>query len=91
MIAADLRAEADRARNSGDPLAVVLYRLQQIEKRMDQLLTAELYMARHEALQSRVRELEREQEEAARTIRQAVVGVIVAVATAAITAGLTIV
>ena len=91
MTAEDARAEADRARNSGDPLAVVLYRLQQIEKRMDQLLTAELYMARHEALQSRVRELEREQEEAARTIRQAVVGVIVAVATAAITAGLTIV
>ena len=91
MIAEDIRAEADRARNSGDPLAVVLYRLQQIEKRMDQLLTVDLYLARHEALQSRVRELEREQEEAARTLRQAVVGVIVAVATAAITAGLTIV
>ena len=91
MIPEELRAEADRARNSGDPLAVVLYRLQQIEKRMDQLLTVELYMARHEALQSRVRELECEQEEAARTLRQAVVGAIVAVATAAITAGLTIV
>src|SRR5699024_7967622 len=37
----------DRARMQGDPhgdpLAVVLYRLQQIEKRMDNLLTAELY------------------------------------------------
>ena len=39
---------------NGDPLAVVLYRLQQIENRMDRLLTAELYTARHEALQARV-------------------------------------
>lgn len=74
----------------GEPLAVVLYRLQQIEKRMDRLLTAELFMARHEALQSRVLELERQQEEDARTIRQVVVGLVLAAGTALITAGLTL-
>lgn len=74
----------------GDPLAVVLYRLQQIERRMDQLLTAELYVARHEALQARVLELEREQDESARSIRQVGVGLVVAVGTAVVTAGITI-
>ena len=84
---------AERARLSGDPhgdpLAVVLYRLQQIEKRMDMMLTTELYTARHEALQARVLELERQQEEDGRTIRQVVVGLVLAVGTALITAGLT--
>lgn len=75
---------------NGDPLAVVLYRLQQIEQRMDRLLTAELYTARHEALQARVSELEREQEESARSIRQVAVAVVAAVLTAAVTAGLTL-
>lgn len=74
----------------GDPLAVILYRLQQIERRMDQLLTAELYVARHEALQARVLELEREQDEATRSIRQVAVGLVVAVGTAVFTAGITI-
>lgn len=74
----------------GDPLAVVLYRLQQIEKRMDRLLTAELYTARHEALQARVAELERQQEESARSLRQVIVAVAGAVLTAAVTAGLTL-
>ena len=75
----------------GDPLAVVLYRLSQIERRMDHLLTAELYMARHEALQARVAEVERQQDEAARSIRQVAVGLAVAVGTALVTAGLTII
>lgn len=75
---------------NGDPLAVVLFRLQQIEKRMDRLLTSELYMARHEALQARVSELEREQEESARSIRQVAVAVVAAVLTAGVTAGLTL-
>lgn len=75
---------------NGDPLAVVLYRLQQIERRMDKLLTAELYTARHEALQARVSELERQQEESARSIRQIIVAVAGAVLTAAVTAGLTL-
>lgn len=85
------RAEQARLRGDphGDPLAVVLYRLGQIEQRMDKLLTAELYTARHEALQARVAELERQQDESARTIRQVVVGLILAVGTALITAGLT--
>ena len=74
----------------GDPLAVVLYRLQQIEKRMDNLLTAELYMARHEALQARVAELEQQQEEDERTMRQIVVGLVLAAGTAIITAGITL-
>ena len=73
----------------GDPLAVVLYRLQQIEGRMDHLLTAELYMARHEALQARVKELERQQEEDGRAIRQIVIGLVLAAGTALITAGIT--
>ena len=75
----------------GDPLAVVLYRLSQIERRMDRLLTAELYVARHEALQRRVDEVERQQDEAARSIRQVAVGLAVAVGTALVTAGLTII
>ena len=85
------RAERARLRGdpNGDPLAVVLYRLQQIEQRMDKLLTAELYTARHEALQARVAELERQQDESDRTIRQVVVGLILAVGTALVTAGLT--
>lgn len=84
--------QADRLRGDphGDPLAVVLYRLGQIEKRMDRLLTAELYTARHEALQARVTELERQQDESARSIRQVVVGLVLSVGTAVVTAGLTI-
>lgn len=74
----------------GDPLAVVLYRLGQIEQRMDRLLSAELYTARHEALQARVADLEREQDESARAIRQVVVGLVLSVGTAIVTAGLTI-
>lgn len=74
----------------GDPLAVVLYRLGQIEQRMDRLLTAELYTARHEALQARVQELEREQDESARSLRQIAVGLVLAVGTAVVTAGITI-
>lgn len=86
------RADAARLRGDphGDPLAVVLYRLGQIEARMDRLLTAELYTARHEALQARVAELEREQDESARSIRQVAVGLVVAVGTAVVTAGITI-
>ena len=87
--------EGDRRRLQGDPhgdpLAVVLYRLSQIERRMDHLLTAELYMARHEALQRRVAEVERQQDEAGRSIRQVAVGLAVAVGTALVTAGLTII
>ena len=74
----------------GKPLAVVLYRLEQIEARMDHLLTAELYMARHEALQARVRELERQQDESQRSLRQVAVGLILAVGTGLVTAGMTI-
>ena len=84
-------AERVRLRGNphGEPLEVVLYRLQQIERRMDKMLTAELYTARHEALQARVAELERQQDESDRTIRQVVVGLILAVGTALVTAGLT--
>lgn len=86
------RAEQARLRGDphGDPLAVVLYRLGQIEQRMDRLLTAELYTARHEALQARVLELERQQDEDQRTIRQVVVGLVLAVGTGIVTAGITI-
>lgn len=85
------RADQARLRGDphGDPLAVVLYRLAQIEQRMDKMLTAELYTARHEALQARVAELERQQDEAERTIRQVIVGLILSVGTAVITAGIT--
>ncbi len=81
---------AERARAEGDPLAVILYRLQQIERRMDSMMSADLYAARHEALQARVKELEREQDESARSMRQIVVGVVLAVLTTAVTAGLAI-
>lgn len=74
----------------GDPLAVVLYRLEQIERRMDRLLTAELYTARHESIQARVKELERQQDESDRTLRQVAVGLVLAVGTAVVTAGVTI-
>lgn len=87
----DTTGDAARVRAEGDPLAVILYRLQQIERRMDQLMSAELYVARHEALQARVAELEREQDESARAMRQVIVGVVLAVLTAAITAGMTII
>ena len=79
-----------RADPNGEPLAVVLYRLEQIERRMDRLLTAELYTARHEALQARVRELERQQDESQRSLRQVAVGLILAVGTGLVTAGMTI-
>ena len=82
--------DAARVRAEWDPLAVILYRLGQIERRMDRMMSAELYVARHEALQARVAELEREQDENARSIRQVVVGVVLAVLTAAVTAGLAI-
>lgn len=75
---------------NGDPLAVVLYRLQQIEARMDRLLTVELYLARHEALEQRVKEVEREQDESARMLRQVAVGLVLAIGTAVVTAGITV-
>lgn len=75
---------------NGDPLAVVLYRLEQIERRMDRLLTAELYVARHEALQARVLELEKKQDESERSLRQIAVGLILAVGTGIVTAGLAV-
>ena len=75
---------------NGEPLAVVLYRLEQIERRMDRLLTAELYAARHEALQARVRELERKQDESDRSLRQVAIGLVLAVGTGLVTAGMTI-
>lgn len=86
------RAEQARLRGDphGEPLAVILYRLQQIERRMDGLMTAELYVARHEALQARVRELEHQQDGANRSIRQVGVGLVVAVGTAVVTAGVTV-
>lgn len=86
------QAEQKRLRGDphGDPLAVVLYRLGQIEQRMDRMLSAELYTARHEALQARVAELERQQDESERSLRQVVVGLILAVGTAVVTAGITI-
>ena len=79
-----------RADPNGEPLAVVLYRLEQIERRMDRLLTAELYAARHEALQARVGELERKQDEAQRSLRQVAVGLVLAVGTGLVTAGMTV-
>src|SRR5699024_12266202 len=78
-----------RGVTKGARLAMVLYRLQQIGQRLDKMLSAELYPARHEALQSRVAELERQQDESARSIRQVVVGLVLAVGTALVTAGLT--
>lgn len=75
---------------NGDPLAVVLYRLQQIEARMDRLLTVELYLARHEALEQRVKAVEREQDESARMLRQVAVGLVLAIGTALVTAGITV-
>lgn len=87
---ADTEAQRLRGDPHGDPLAVVLYRLGQIEQRMDRLLSAELYTARHEALQARVADLEREQDESVRAIRQVMVGLVLSVGTAIVTAGLTI-
>lgn len=85
--------EAQRAQFKGDPkgepLAIVLYRLEQIERRMDRLLTAELYEARHEAIKSRVRDLEVKQDESERSMRQLIVGSITAVAGAALVGGIT--
>lgn len=75
---------------NGEPLAVVLFRLQQIEARMDRLLTVELYLARHEALEQRVKEVEREQDESARMLRQVAVGLVLAIGTAVVTAGMTV-
>ena len=79
----------DRPEPNGDPLAVILYRLQQIERHMDRMMTEELYIARHEALRARVSDLERAAEESARSIRQITVGLVISVGTAIITTGLT--
>lgn len=75
---------------NGDPLAIVLYRLAQIESRLDRVMSTELYTARHEALQARVAELEREQDEQARSTRQVIVGVVLAILTAIIGAGVAV-
>lgn len=84
---ADRRLRGDP---NGEPLSVVLYRLEQIERRMDRLMSSELYAARHEALQARVLEVEREQDESARSVRQIAVGLVVAIGAALATAGITI-
>lgn len=75
---------------SPDPMAVILYRLAAIERRMDSLMTVELYMARDEALRRRMEALEAAQDEANRTLRQVIVGVVTTVAGAAVAAGVVV-
>lgn len=92
MTPAEQQAEQCRLRGdpNGEPLSVVLYRLEEIERRMDSLMSSELYSARHEAIQARVSEVEREQDEAQRSLRQIAVGLVLAIGTAVVTAGLTV-
>lgn len=82
-------SERDRA-EPADPVAVILYRLTQIERRMDHLMTTEVYVARDEATRRRLEALEAAQDEQERTLRQAVAGVITTVLGAAIVAGIAV-
>lgn len=83
-------APQNRPPDNTDALAVILYRLEHIERRMDRLLTAELYTANHESVSRRVDALEAAQDEQERSLRQVVAGVITAVAGAAVIAGMTL-
>lgn len=73
-----------------DPLAVILYRLAAIERRMDSLMTVELYTARDEALRRRMEALEAAQDESNRALRQVIIGVVTTVAGAAVAAGVVV-
>lgn len=77
-------------RRSRDPLDVILYRLEQIERRMDRLLTSEVYTARDESTTRRLEALEAQQDDADRAIRQLLAGLVTTVLGAAVVAGLTI-
>lgn len=69
-----------------DPLAVIAYRLTIIERQLGQVVNAELYAAKHQALTDRVKELESELEEQHRTTRQVIIGLVIAIGTTAINA-----
>lgn len=73
-----------------DPTAVILYRLEQIERRIDRLLTLEVYTARDESTTRRLEALEAQQDDADRSIRQLLAGLVTTVLGAAVVAGLTI-
>lgn len=75
-------------RRRGDPLALILHRLDTIERRMDRLMTAELFAARHEAVEQRVRDLEADQHDNQRAIRQIVIALVTAILTGAVAGGL---
>lgn len=77
-------------RPAGDPLALILHRLDSIERRMDRLMTAELAAARYEAMEQRVRALEVEQQDNQRAIRQIVIALVTAILTGAVAGGLVI-
>lgn len=83
-------ADLEQARRGGDPLALILHRLDSIERRMDRLMTAELFAARHEAVEQRVRDLEADQQDSQRAIRQVVVALVTTILTGAVAAGLTL-
>lgn len=73
-----------------DPTGVILYRLEQIERRIDRLLTLEVYAARDESTTRRLEALEAQQDDADRSIRQLLAGLVSTVLAAAVVAGLTI-
>lgn len=77
-------------RDPTDPMAVILYRLTQIERRMDHLMTAEVYVARDEAIRRRLESLEAAQDEQQRTVRQIIAGTITTSLGAAVVAGIAV-
>lgn len=69
-----------------DPLAIIAYRLTIIERQLEKVMSAEVYVAKHEALERRVGELEDELDELHRTTRQIIIGVLIAIGTAGVNA-----
>lgn len=77
-------------RPNGDPLDLILHRLDSIERRMDHLMTEEVYVAQDEAIRRRLESLEASKDEARRAVRQIIAGTIATVLGAAVVAGIAV-
>lgn len=73
-----------------DPMAPILCRLTEIERRMEHLMMEEVYVAQDEVIRRRLESLEASKDENRRAVRQIIAGTITTVLGAAVVAGIAV-
>lgn len=73
-----------------DPMAPILFRLTEIERRMEHLMMEEVYVAQDEVIRRRLESLEASKDETRRAVRQIIAGTITTVLGAAVVAGIAV-